>query len=367
MKRLTVIDALRGFAVVAIMLLHFIEHFIYGVYPPATTADTATWDVLFFLFAGKSYTIFALLFGFTYAIQYQNQIAKGGDFTWRFAWRLLILAGFASINAIFFPGGDVLMLFALMGFVMILARKLAIKWLLVIACLFLVQPVEIYYTIRTILDPLFVQPKLLADAVYPALKTAVDSGSFITMASANIYSGQVASLAWAADVGRFLQAPGLFLVGMVIFRAGLFTKKEVWGKIFVCSFLASFALYILKSSADIVHLSTIFTMWYNVAFTGVIIAAFVMLYNYDWFAGKVSGLTFYGRMSLTNYVSQSFIGSLIFFPYALNLAPVLGIAASFLVGLIVMWLQIIFSKYWFAHHKLGPLESLWHKITWIKI
>ena len=31
MKRVDSVDALRGFAVVAIMLLHFVEHFIYGV------------------------------------------------------------------------------------------------------------------------------------------------------------------------------------------------------------------------------------------------------------------------------------------------------------------------------------------------
>ena len=38
-------------------------------------------------------------------------------------------------------------------------------------------------------------------------------------------------------------------------------------------------------------------------------------------------------MSLTNYISQSIIGSLIFFPYALGLASTLGIAWSFVVGL----------------------------------
>lgn len=37
MKRVDSVDALRGFAVVAIMLLHFVEHFIYGVYPEATS------------------------------------------------------------------------------------------------------------------------------------------------------------------------------------------------------------------------------------------------------------------------------------------------------------------------------------------
>ena len=130
--RIEVVDALRGFAVVAIMLLHFIEHFIYSVYPePASTTDQlinqSVWDALFFVFAGKSYTIFALLFGFTFIIQQQNQERKGKDFGGRFAWRMLLLAFFATLNAAFFPGGDVLMLFAVMGLVMIPLRKPSLK------------------------------------------------------------------------------------------------------------------------------------------------------------------------------------------------------------------------------------------------
>jgi len=51
------------------------------------------------LFAGKSYSIFALLFGFTFYIQYSNQQAKGKDFGYRFLWRLLLLTIFATLNA----------------------------------------------------------------------------------------------------------------------------------------------------------------------------------------------------------------------------------------------------------------------------
>ena len=66
-ERIYVVDALRGFAVMAIMLLHFLEHFIYNSYPVASSpmmeaANQQFKEVFFFLFAGKSYTIFALLF-----------------------------------------------------------------------------------------------------------------------------------------------------------------------------------------------------------------------------------------------------------------------------------------------------------------
>ena len=74
--RVDVADVLRGFAVLAIILLHSIEHFNFYSFPPADTqpawlnfTDKAIWDGLFFAFGGKAYAIFALLFGFSFFIQ----------------------------------------------------------------------------------------------------------------------------------------------------------------------------------------------------------------------------------------------------------------------------------------------------------
>ena len=67
-SRIESVDALRGFAVMAIVLVHNLEHFIYPVYPtdaPAWlgTLDRIVLDGTFSLFAGKAYAIFALLIG----------------------------------------------------------------------------------------------------------------------------------------------------------------------------------------------------------------------------------------------------------------------------------------------------------------
>lgn len=366
MNRVDSVDALRGFAVVAIMLLHFIEHFIYGVYPEATSESAkllnqSVWDGLFFIFAGKSYTIFALLFGFTFIVQQRNQEAKGRDFGGRFAWRLVLLMIFATINAAFFPGGDVLLLFAVMGFVMIPFRKLSQGWLIVIATLFLIQPIELLECLG-----IHFMPTMLNEAYYPTLKTVTDSGEFWPMIWTNITTGQLASLFWAIDAGRLLQAPGLFIGGMILARGDYFSRGvDFWVKTFVAGFIASFVLFIAKTSTSD-SLQIIVTMWYNIAFTAILVSIFVILYQSDIFKKMTVGLRYYGRMSLTNYISQSIIGSLIFFPYALGLASTLGIAWSFIVGLAVMFAQIHFCRWWLKSHKQGPLESIWHRLTWLK-
>ena len=73
----------------------------------------------------------------------------------------------------------------------------------------------------------------------------------------------------------------------------------------------------------------------------------------------------YGKMSLTNYISQSIIGALIYFPIGLYLAPYCGYTVSLLIGIAVFILQLIFCRYWLSSHKQGPLEAIWHRLTWI--
>lgn len=79
--RIEVVDALRGFAVMAIILVHNLEHFIFPVYPTQSPSwlnilDQGIFNGTFALFAGKAYAIFALLFGFTFYIQTSNQKNK---------------------------------------------------------------------------------------------------------------------------------------------------------------------------------------------------------------------------------------------------------------------------------------------------
>ena len=87
-ERLGVVDALRGFALLAIVLLHNLEHYNLFLVPenvPAwlQTIDKYAWDILFFLFAGKAYATFSLLFGFSFYIQFHNAEKRGIDFRGR--------------------------------------------------------------------------------------------------------------------------------------------------------------------------------------------------------------------------------------------------------------------------------------------
>lgn len=378
--RIEVVDVLRGFAVMAIILVHNLEHFIFPVYPTDSPEwlkilDQGVFNGVFSLFAGKAYAIFALLFGFTFYIQTSNQKRQGKDFGYRFLWRLVLLAGFATLNAAFFPAGDVLLLFVVVGIVLFLTRNWSDKAVLVASVIFLLQPVEWYHYIASLVNPAHQLPDLKVGEMYAEVAEYTKAGNIGDFIRGNVTLGQKASLLWAVNAGRFFQTAGLFLLGFYIGRKQLFAASgknlHLWIKILIVSAVAFAPLYTLKElvmeSSPIIRQSvgTAFDMWQKLAFTLVLIASFVLLYQNKRFCGKVSSLRFYGRMSLTNYITQSIVGAFIYFPFGLYLAPYCGYTASLLVGIFTFLLQVRFCKWWLGRHKQGPLESIWHKWTWI--
>ncbi len=379
--RLEVVDALRGFAVLAILLVHNVEHFIFSVYPtdsPSWLAvlDEGVLNVTFALFAGKAYAIFSLLFGFTFHIQCENQRRKGKDFGYRFLWRMLFLLVFATLNAAFFPAGDVLLLYAVMSLVLFIFRNANDRTVLLAAIFFTLQPMEWYHYLMSLIDSSHQLPDYGVGAMYAAVGEVTKNGSFLDFLWCNVTLGQKASFMWAVGAGRVLQTAGLFLIGLYIGRKQFFVSSEenirFWQKCLIVSAVSFGPLYSLRNSimegSSLVQQTagTAFDMWQKLAFTFVLISSFVLLYQNETFKSVVSNLRYYGKMSLTSYVSQSVIGAFIYFPFGLYLAPYCGYTASLLIGFLVFFFQVWFCKRWFKNHKQGPLESIWHKWTWLR-
>lgn len=378
--RIEVVDALRGFAVMAIILVHNLEHFIFPVYPANSpnwlnVLDLGVFNGVFTLFAGKAYAIFALLFGFTFYIQCNNQRKLGKDFGYRFLWRLVLLIGFATLNAAFFPAGDVLLLFVIVGLVLFFTRNWSDKAILITAIVFLLQPVEWYHYIANLINPAHQLPDLKVGEMYAEVAEYTKTGNFWDFILGNITLGQKASLLWAVNAGRFFQTAGLFLLGFYIGRKQLFVSTEknlrFWVKNLIISAIAFAPLYTLKElimTNDMIIQQTVgtaFDMWQKLAFTFVLVSSFILLYQSRKFSQAVNNLRFYGKMSLTNYITQSVIGAIIYFPLGLYLAPYCGYTVSLLIGFLTFLLQVKFSKWWLGRYKQGPLEYIWHRWTWI--
>lgn len=382
-NRIYAVDALRGFAVMGIILLHNIEHFNFYSFPapssPAMEAVNSTlWDMLFFLFSGKAYAMFALLFGLTFYIMDHNAERRGIDFRPRYARRLVALLGFGFINALFFPG-EILVLYALLGWFLLPVRRLSTRWVLWIALILMLQPVEWCKVAYAALYPEANPQQMIFSLgdVYPQL----GGESLWEMMKVNFVTGQLASLNWAWCYGRVFQTVALFMLGMLLGREGLMhtdtpemaeLSRRFWTRIVFCALPLTVVMYFAKElvlsqltgTFMVSTMRTILNSWYNLGFMLTMAGGFLLLY-WATDAEKIkSWIVPYGRMSLTDYVTQSVIGSFLYFGYGLALHRTCGTAESLCIGLVFLLLQASFARWWFAHYKRGPLETLWHRLTW---
>lgn len=380
-SRIDVADVLRGFAVMGIILLHSIEHFNFYAFPDTAGqsawlnfTDRAVWDGLFFAFGGKGYAIFSLLFGFSFFIMDDNQRRRRRDFRLRFCWRLVLLFLFGNLNASFFTG-EVLVLYSIVGFVLPLTCRLSDKWLFGLACLLLIQPLALYFIVRACLDDAYMLPTLPTDSFWAAAYQVQSGGTFWETVRVNLWEGQLASLAWAWDNGRVFQTAALFLFGMLIGRRGLFRRehRHVWSRVLLCALAVFFPLYgldnmlpdFISNKAILTPLSLVVSSLHKFAFTLIWVSAIIYLYYETKCSQRLMLLAPYGRMSLTNYLTQSMVGSMIFYNWGFGMFRHLGITASVCVGAVLFLLQLSFCHWWMRRHHHGPFEYLWKKATWI--
>ncbi|MCD8193157.1 MAG: DUF418 domain-containing protein [Tannerellaceae bacterium] len=382
-ERLGVVDSLRGFALLAIVLLHNLEHYNLFMFPdPATVPewlkvlDGKVWDATFFLLAGKAYATFSLLFGFSFYIQLRNARRRGDGFRGRFIWRMILLMLFAQLHALFY-NGDILLLYATVGLILPLICNLKDRTIFILATICLLQPVE---WIRLGLAYIYPGMETYGNYFYPYYllsTTAMSEGTFLELLKSNITEGQLYSNLWQVEHGRLFQIPALFMFGILLGRKELFIKSDSairsWKKILIGSAIAFVPLYLLKTylpgmignETALAPVDIIFPSYANFAFMLILVSSFTLL----WF--RHDGYKFqhmiipYGKMSLTNYIGQSVIGITLYYGFGFALYKYTTATQCILIGLGIFMAQLLFSRWWLSRYRQGPLEYLWRKGTWI--
>jgi len=381
-QRIDVADVLRGFAIMGIFLLHSIEHFNFYSFPETSSdflkfTDKTIWDSMFFIFGGKAYGIFALLFGFSFFIQDNNQLKKGNDFRLRFLWRLFLLFIWGNINAMFFTG-EILVFYSLVGVSLIFVARLKTKTVLIIAIILMLQPMEWGKLIYALANPDYVPSEPLANYYFGEAYTVQSSGTFLETVKMNLWDGQLASLTWAWENARFFQTPALFMIGMVIGRSFLLVKTEdnikFWRRALIIGVVCFFPLNelvnllpkFIENAAILTPLKVIIKSLANMAFMTFLVSLVIQTYYLTNKGHKLlDKLRPYGKMTLTNYIMQSVVGAMLFYNWGFGLHSKLGITYSFLLGILLFILQYFFCCWWMKNHRHGPLEYIWKKLTWI--
>jgi uncharacterized protein len=380
-SRLDLVDALRGFAIVSIMMLHNIEHFDLYFTPPGAPAwlqslNQGIWDTMFALFGGKSYAVFALLFGLTFHLQFDARAQRGDDFRPRFAWRMLLLLGFGLVNSAFYEG-DILAIYAVLGLFLIPVARLRTRTVFLLACFLSLQPVAWIDALAALGSAPGKLPDPASWAYFGRANEYLMHGSLVDVWIGNLTNGKQAVLLWSWENGRMLQIPALFMSGMLAGRIGLFAVNDanriVWRRIFAGALLLLGPLIFIHRHleawvpAEALRrpLDTICVPLLNLAAMLLLVTGFGLLYRHAAGARVLGMFRWLGRMSLTSYMMQSLVGTTLYYGFGFGLYESTGTVLALTIGIVLAVLQGIFSAWWLRHHKQGPLEALWHRLTWI--
>ena len=367
-SRIAMVDALRGYALLGLFLVHCVERFeLYWLQP----APDPWFDAVFALFSGKAFSIFALLFGFSFATIMTNERARGGDFTIRFAWRLLLLFAIGTLHGLVYRG-DILQVLAAVGLVMIpFDRVKSDRVLLILAALLFLQL------------PLLVRAWAAASGAGwgagPPLfwsdtgLATVASGSFADAVRVNAGPGMLSKWSFYLESGRAVDIAGLFLIGIVLQRRGLFARagehRGRWLAVMAGGAVVWAAASLLEPMLPVSGQATAafsrqaaFTEYRAIGATAFQAALFVLAWHSP-LRAPLAALAPAGRMTLTLYVGQSLVFAPVFYGYGLGLWHDMSNAQAIILGLAAFALQLALAPLWFRAFRYGPLEWLWRAAT----
>jgi uncharacterized protein len=379
--RIELIDALRGSALFGILLLHSIEHWDFLRNPEHAPAwlqslNGRTHDLGFFLFGGKAYAIFAMMFGVSFFIILDRWSRRGITFQGRFVWRLTVLAILGYLHGIIYCG-DILLVLAVLGLPLVFLYRLGNRALLWISLVLVLQLPSLWETARVLFEQGYqpVQPRHWA--IYGRLFQVYSDGSLLDVVRTNLWQGQWARIWWTIETGRYTQMIGLFVWGLLLGRARLFedpvravrlaTRALLWGAIgFAIIYPVKLHLGAwIPDDLDRYVVDNLVSSYCNLAQMAVWAGGFVLLYQWAKARAALRLLAPYGRMSLTGYVTQGLVGVPLFYGFGLGLYRYLGPFYSVLLGAGYFAIQCAIARLWLARFAYGPLEWLWRACTFV--
>jgi uncharacterized protein len=413
-ERIFALDAIRGFAVLGILLMNILG---FGLSGPAyewpidiaggnTGWNLWAWIAEMFYFEGTMRGLFTLLFG-AGIVLYTSRLEKAGlglrsaDLYFR---RNLWLWVFGLFNAwVLLWSGDILYFYGLAALFLYVFRHQSVRRLLIIGAL--VLSIQTIVGTRYYLDfsaaakqapallakeaagtPLAPDEEKVLDTwrdaaedVHPdpekiAESKALMQGSYASAAK------RAHARAWGAETKFFAEQGlweclGMMLFGMALFRSGALTLG--WStRAYVAMLVIGYGIglsvnyweirHILDSNFDPGAALLPWTVTYDlgrVPTTFGHVALAMLLVRQLALRPLLRPFAAAGQMALTNYLAQSLICLFVFTGAGLGWFGELQRYQLYYVVLAIWLLELAWSPLWLAHFRFGPMEWLWRSLT----
>jgi uncharacterized protein len=391
-ERIDALDSTRGFALFGILLINIVAFSTPGTLPFLTSgeqpADRILLAAILVLVESKFFTLFSLLFGMGFALQWLKAEQKGTPFVPFFRRRLFFLGVFGVLHILLLWEGDILLLYALVGLLLIPFRN--------------AQP----RTLRRWIIGLIAIPTILYALLLAGLLTAravPDLGREIAQADAEIvttFVQEAQTSATAYDTGSYgeilvkrlesvpttaivliTRVPtvlAMFMIGLYCGKTGILTSlgdhAPLLRRVRRIGLGVGLIVALLVGAASLLAPPTVafVAAFFNQALAGPFTAlgygaAFVLATLYRPELPFVAPLAAYGRMALTNYLLHSVICTTLFYGYGFALIGDVSRLGALGIVLVIHLVLIAFSMLWLRRFRYGPMEWLWRSLNYGRV
>lgn len=396
-ERLLVIDVLRGFAIFGILTVNITlfsaPHYVWWmdhVWWTSPADRAADWLIRIFG-EGKFYTLFSFLFGLGMALQMRRVAGRGGRFALLYVRRLLVLLAIGLCHAVFFWYGDILTMYAVLGFGLLLFRKRSNLTILVVALLIYLLPICFYAGYAEQDERARQDPETALDYEHWASEWNEELLARAHAAVTEYGEGSLRS-AFAQRMSdhaaifmptlRFMVPAvfAMFLLGFCVGRSDLLENaaahRRLWWGLALVGLLLGGLLNGAYAAADHYE-SRLLITWdalggYACHALGVPLlsagyaATLILLLQHARWRRWLAPLAAVGRTALSNYLLQTLICTTLFYGYGFGLFGRLGLAWGLVLCVVMYALQVPLSVWWLLHFRFGPAEWLWRSLTYAR-
>jgi len=415
--RITILDSLRGFAILGILLMN-IPGFSIPLqgHDPSLLNETGLnywlWYYVNLVPYGTQRALFSMLFGAGIILFINSRENKPGklapvEYFFRRQLWLMVFSLFDVWILLWY--GDILLDYAVLGLIMVAFRNLSPKKLLIAAAICISM-----MTLRNNLD-LYHQKKIIARGEAVALiDTNITKLNLVQSSDLEAMEEYKNSQTRKAKLNRHNKAilleremgyerlaerrTGLYVntlarylylevwdvllfmfIGMAFFKMGILTgnaptKLYVWLCFIGMSLGFTIMYFRLENTIASGYNEFIYTRMVNFdlyepgrLLRALGIFGFIMiLYKSGLFKWLFAMMRAPGQMAFTNYLMQSLICGIIFYSVGFRLYGQLNRTEVYLTMLSIWTFQIIFSHVWLHFFRFGPFEWLWRSLTYWK-
>jgi len=294
------------------------------------------------------------------------------------------------VHAFFIWSGDILVAYALLGFLLPLffnrKPKTLLIWAATLFCVFILLTALLIGLIALLNTVKAGTTADITQSVVTDMESRVESslhaygqGTFAEIMTQRT-SDTFFALSQMLYAGLFTMFP-LFLLGLYVGKKAILQNIEAnlplikttwkWSLViglpmsivqFICTKLMAADLFSVYS---VIH--TVTAILGGVGLCLFFMTSIVLLCQDKKWSLKLKPLASMGRMSLSNYLFQSIVCTTIFYSYGLGLYGKVGPALGFVLTIVILTLQIFISTYWLKRYQFGPMEWVWRCLTYGKL